>query len=102
MSSGAGGRPQPVMNARRLGRSEVCAHPGRVSNPTSWYCAASGPAGGLAGGAGSGLGATGAHAAASRISVRDALRRMWVIYLEIGFALGLAVFIVWWTWPRKK
>ena len=27
---------------------------------------------------------------------------MWVMYLEIGVALGLAVFIVWWTWPKKK
>jgi len=27
---------------------------------------------------------------------------MWVIYLEVGVALGLAVFIVWWTWPKKK
>jgi len=27
---------------------------------------------------------------------------MWVIYLEIGVALGLAVLIVWWTWPKKK
>jgi hypothetical protein len=26
---------------------------------------------------------------------------MWVIYLEIAFALGLAAFIVWWTWPKK-
>jgi len=27
---------------------------------------------------------------------------MWVIYLEIVLVLGLAVFIVWFTWPRKK
>jgi hypothetical protein len=27
---------------------------------------------------------------------------MWVIYLEILLALGLAVFIVWWTWPKKR
>jgi hypothetical protein len=26
---------------------------------------------------------------------------MWVIYVEILLALGLAVFIVWWTWPKK-
>jgi len=26
---------------------------------------------------------------------------MWVIYLEVAFALVLAVFIVWFTWPRK-
>jgi len=26
---------------------------------------------------------------------------MWVIYLEVILVLGLAVFIVWFTWPRK-
>jgi len=26
---------------------------------------------------------------------------MWVVYLEMGIALFLAVFIVWWTWPKK-
>jgi hypothetical protein len=26
---------------------------------------------------------------------------MWVIYLEILLVLGLAAFIVWWTWPEK-
>jgi hypothetical protein len=26
---------------------------------------------------------------------------MWVIYLEVCFALGLAAFIVWFTWPKK-
>jgi hypothetical protein len=26
---------------------------------------------------------------------------MWIIYLEVGIALGLAVLIVWWTWPKK-
>jgi hypothetical protein len=26
---------------------------------------------------------------------------MWVVYLEIGLALALAAFIVWWTVPRK-
>ncbi|HEY4372119.1 MAG TPA: hypothetical protein VGN52_09360 [Burkholderiales bacterium] len=26
---------------------------------------------------------------------------MWVIALEICFAIGMAVFIIWWTWPRK-
>jgi hypothetical protein len=24
---------------------------------------------------------------------------MWVVYLEMGVALALAVLIVWWTWP---
>jgi hypothetical protein len=27
---------------------------------------------------------------------------MWVIYLEIVLALALAVFIVWWTWPKNN
>jgi hypothetical protein len=27
---------------------------------------------------------------------------MWIIYLEALLALGLLVFIVWWTLPRKK
>jgi hypothetical protein len=31
-----------------------------------------------------------------------AAQRMWVIILEIVVVLGLAAFIVWFTWPRKK
>jgi hypothetical protein len=27
---------------------------------------------------------------------------MWIIFLEVGIALGIAVFIVWWTWPKKS
>jgi hypothetical protein len=27
---------------------------------------------------------------------------MWVILLEIGLVIGLAAFIVWWTWPKKR
>jgi hypothetical protein len=27
---------------------------------------------------------------------------MWVIYIEMGVALALAILIVWWTWPRKQ
>jgi len=27
---------------------------------------------------------------------------MWVIYLEIVLALGLAAFIIWFTWPKKR
>jgi len=26
---------------------------------------------------------------------------MWVVYLEMGLALALAVLIIWFTWPRK-
>jgi hypothetical protein len=49
----------------------------------------------------SGRGGVGAHAAASRIRLR-ATQRMWVIYLEVVLALGLAAFIVWFTWPKKR
>jgi hypothetical protein len=27
---------------------------------------------------------------------------MWVVYLEMGVALALAGFIVWFTWPKKR
>lgn len=27
---------------------------------------------------------------------------MWIILLEAGVALALLLFIVWWTWPRKR
>jgi len=27
---------------------------------------------------------------------------MWVIYLELVVVLGVAAFILWFTWPRKK
>jgi hypothetical protein len=27
---------------------------------------------------------------------------MWVIYLEMGLALALAILIVWWTLPAKR
>jgi hypothetical protein len=26
---------------------------------------------------------------------------MWVVILEVAVALTLAIFIVWWTWPKK-
>jgi len=26
---------------------------------------------------------------------------MWLIYLEVALVLGIAAFIVWFTWPRK-
>ena len=28
--------------------------------------------------------------------------RLWVIFLEMGVALGLLGLIVWWTWPKKR
>ncbi len=27
---------------------------------------------------------------------------MWIVLLEAGVALGLLLFIVWWTWPREE
>jgi hypothetical protein len=27
---------------------------------------------------------------------------MWIIFLEAAVALCIAVFIVWWTWPKKS
>ncbi len=27
---------------------------------------------------------------------------MWVIFLEMGVALGMLLLIVWWTWPKKR
>jgi hypothetical protein len=27
---------------------------------------------------------------------------MWVIYLKLAVALGLAGLIVWWTWPKGR
>ena len=29
-------------------------------------------------------------------------RAMWVIFLEMGAALGMLLLIVWWTWPKKR
>ena len=26
----------------------------------------------------------------------------WLLLLEAGVALALLIFIVWWTWPRKR
>jgi drug/metabolite transporter (DMT)-like permease len=43
----------------------------------------------------------GAHAANSRIRAKET-RRMWMLYLEVILALGVAALIVWFTWPRKK
>ena len=28
-------------------------------------------------------------------------RHMWIFLLEAGVAVGLLLFIVWWTWPRS-
>ena len=74
------------MKARKLGSS----------------CAASASGfGGGQGHRGAGFCGAGAQAATSRISPSKALR-MWLIYLEIVVVLGIAAFIVWFTWPSKR
>jgi hypothetical protein len=35
-----------------------------------------------------------------QVIVDGAQQGMWMFLLEAGVALGLLVFIVWWTWPR--
>jgi hypothetical protein len=60
------------------------------------YCARSGAG---FGGKGAGF-STVTQPANSRIR-RGTSRIMWVVYLEIVLALALAIFIVWFTWPRK-
>jgi len=69
------------------------------------YCARSG-AGGFGG---AGFSGSCVHAAANRTASRgkdrncsESRRDMWIVYLEMGFALLVAVLIVWFTWPRKK
>jgi hypothetical protein len=27
---------------------------------------------------------------------------MWMLLLEAGVAVGLLLFIVWWTWPKRE
>ncbi len=51
-----------------------------------------------------GIGLQAATSAPSRIAATlpVANRTMWVIFLEMGVALGLLLLIVWWTWPKKK
>jgi hypothetical protein len=33
---------------------------------------------------------------------RISARSMWLLLLEALFALAILLFIVWWTWPKKK
>src|SRR5512134_2202453 len=86
-------RAQPAMNARRLGSSWARPQPGRSEKPLGSYRAVSG--------AGFGGGQTGHGAQPATSRIRTA-QRMWIIYLEIAAALAIAVFIVWFTWPRKR
>src|SRR5438034_2413801 len=100
-SKGAGARGHPARNARRLGSSCVLSQLGRAANDVSTYCARSGA--GLVGGGGhtgQGFSGTWAQPAASRIKTQTS-RAMWVVYLEMGLALAVAVLIIWFTWPRK-
>jgi hypothetical protein len=54
----------------------------------------------LGGAGGAGFSTTVVQPATSRIS-SGISHAMWVVYLEILFALALAIFIVWFTWPKK-
>jgi hypothetical protein len=52
-----------------------------------------------------GSGACGACAqAVSRMAAThvNGIRIMWIVLIEIVFALALLVLIVWWTWPKKR
>src|ERR1051325_5773452 len=91
-------RGQPARNVRRLRSRSALGQPGSPSNVNCRSTAVSGA--GFAGGH-FGHGASGAQPAVITISARKALR-MWVVYLEVLLALGLAIFIVWFTWPKKR
>ena len=96
----AGARGQPARKARRLGSSGVLSQPGRAANGVSTYWARS--AAGFGGGhTGQGFSGSWAQPAVSRIASSQISRAMWVVYLEMGLALVAAVFIIWFTWPRK-
>jgi hypothetical protein len=84
------------MNARRLGSSCARLQPGRSVKPRASYRTVSGC--GFGGGHTGHFTGAGAHAPTIRIKAS----RMWIIYLEIAIVLGLAAFIVWFTWPRKR
>jgi hypothetical protein len=90
------------MNARRLGSSCAVFHPGSVSKPAGTYCARSAP-GGFGGGGHTGHGFSGtcAQPATTRITSRSQCL-MSVVYLEMLLALAVAIFIVWFTWPKNK
>jgi hypothetical protein len=79
---------------------------GSALNATGVYCARSAAGFGGCGGGHTGHGFSGswAHPALSTIGMqsrRHSSRAMWIVYLEIIFALALAAFIVWFTWPKK-
>jgi hypothetical protein len=101
LMSAPAARGHPARNARRLGSRRAASHPGTAPNATAVYCARS--AAGFAGGGHTGHGFSGscAHPALSTIR-RHSSRAMWVVYLEMLFALALAAFIIWFTWPRGK
>jgi hypothetical protein len=48
------------------------------------------------------LGGCGGASVQPASSAAATIGAMWVVFLEIGIALGLLVFIVWFTWPKKK
>src|SRR5207249_10896574 len=93
--SARGAAAQAAMNARRLVSRVRRSQPGSALKLHSMYCARSGS---FTGGQGHNCGGAWAQPATRRISAR---RAMWVVYLEIGVALAIALAIVWLTWPRK-
>ena len=60
------------------------------------------PAAGGSDGVGTAEQATSDDASTILPNIDRAGRTMWVIFLEMGVALGLLLLIVWWTWPKKR
>ena len=60
------------------------------------------PAAGALDGVGNAEQATSDDASTILPNIDRAGRTMWVIFLEMGVALGLLLLIVWWTWPKKR
>ena len=106
-------RLQPAAKARTPGAKAASCQPGIESNGACWYLASAGRVGAgqawhsvQAGHAAAeeGCGGSSAQPAKTRIAAAGnaKVRRMWVIYLEMGVALALLILIVWWTWPAKR
>ena len=107
-------RLQPVPNARTPGASIASCQPGIAANGVCWYLVSAGRAGaahcwhsaqaGQAVAVGATAGGNSAQPAENRIAAtgNPKVRRMWVIYLEMGVALAMLILIVWWTWPAKR
>ena len=107
-------RLQPALKARTPGANVTSCQPGIAANGVCWYLASTGRAGaahcwhsaqaGQAGAVGAAAGGNCAQPAENRIAATGnaKVRRMWVIYIEMGVALAMLILIVWWTWPAKR